>query len=357
MSTSRRVQQYGEISMKVTVDTKYLASLFGTFATKSKTIFNFKFDTIAGVIDAQMLGLYVANTSIPCTVTDSYCESDNISFFVDKSIAMLDIDEPTNITVDQNFIIFEQQCYRSVHAREFEARQDTEFDRTLEFQPFAALRLKSIVMSAVSCGTLVKELAISQPDFIVANKKVYLDYRQAVLVDEIDLPDMIIPFEVLRDIAGKLDEAATYHYDASMSLLSIRSSRYEIWIQTTQRSIDSFSKAIGEIVLNSKQVATVSFEAYKSKLDIFATSFTKQKVWFTFSDSRFNINAEKNTSRCSIGSRENLDYGIELSTGQVVAMSKIFSSGEVDVYLNNKCVLLQKGQRWLIMSGMLWSQR
>lgn len=340
--------------MKISVDTKYLKDLFDTFVSKSKVIFNFKFDHVANVIDVQLLDSYTVNTSIPYECLDNTDGIDDISFFVDKTIAMLDVKEKTTITIENDFVVFTQSNYRSVHTREYEARKELNFSADKEYAKLNVIRLKSIISAGVACNAIVKELAITQPDFIVANNKAYLDYRQSVIIDKIELPDMVIPFDVLRSVVYKLENEAEYCYDSTVGILIIRSSRYEIWLQVTQRSIDPFIKVIDAILSSCNQVANISFKDHKSKLDIFTDAFPKQKVWFSFEGDKFCIEADKNTSRCVIGIYASEANGIEVTSGHIAAMHKIFSDGDVSICISNKGICLQKGERCQIIAGTVY---
>lgn len=341
--------------MKIEVDAKYLTSLFADFVKGNKVMFNFKTD--GKVLDVQMLGDYTACTLIPVKSLDGDVKECDASFWVTKAIAIMDMDKPIQITFADAVIFFEQSTFNSTFVKEHEERRVFQNTDGISLSPAYANRLKYLTHSVISCTGLAKELSIADPDPVFSNKKFYADYRQTFFIENMEYPEFCVPLSTLRDFAFKLEEKAEYAYLPDLNVVYFKSGRYEFWIPTNNYNISgAVISAIDKKLAKCVKVTELSFIDYVDKLSILATAFPKQKMSLLVGNGTFSIAINNSDVQCTVGdSINNSLLGINLTSGQVAVISKLFKEDEkVECLRGGNCICLRSGEKNLLIAGMIY---
>lgn len=341
--------------MIVKVDPRPLIKLFSTFVGNTKVMFNFKTD--GRVMYVQVLNDYTVTTSFPVKSVDGDFGEIDASVWVSKFVHVMAKDEEVQMTINDAVLFMEQSSFNCTLLREYESRRELPDVQGLDMKPAGVRRLKFLAHCGVSCMCMSKELSISDPDPVFANKRYYLNYNQAAFIESMDYPQVCIPFPTFRDFVFKLDDKATYAYLSDLDTLYFKSCEYEFWVSVTNYNINNYVITnLDKRLAGATLVTKVSFNAYKNNLFILASAFPNQKLSCTFGNGTFMIMANSNNSNVCVGdSITEALASLAITTAQLTAIVKLFGDDtEVEVKKGVGCLCLACGEKALLIAETVY---
>ena len=340
--------------MVINVNPKPLVSLFSDFVKNSKIMFNFKTD--GQKLYIQVLSDYTVTVTIPVESVDGDFSTTAISVWVTKCIHILNDDEYIHITINEAALIIEQSTFNCVMLREYEARRDLPDMNGVELKPAFANRLKYLAHASLSCMGMARELSIADPDPVFTNGKFYMHYNQAAFIDNINYPQMCIPFSTMRDFVYKLDAKAQYAYLQDLNMLYLQSGGYEFWVPTVNFNINNnVITTLDKELAGSTEITTLSIKNYKDKFSIIADSFPKQQLSVSVGEHQIAIAASANNYNVGIGDKITRQLAtFKVTSAQLATIAKLFDDEEISIRKGVGCICLKSGEKALMIAGVVY---
>lgn len=334
---------------------EFKVSLLELIQGNQKTSINFCL--IGNVLHLQTSGTLIDEKQLVLKEYDSQ-DTTEITVNIEQTINLINPKEAVIINVRGDIMEIKQNSFEFVATRTPEQRVESTLDTT-QSKPFDNFGLIRFISDSKSLDGVAKTLSLGLAPIIVFDNIAYLYYSNTVYSTRVKLPDCSIPSEVARKLSNVLmrSKSCSYVHDAENGVLTINISNSETVTIMTQKTNKQLVQGIKNVLVNLRDVATISLRNYKEYMNIICKAYKKLLLELTICEDGIQLHVDNVTTKFNIGSKGKSLVSIKISTEQLSAISRLFGE-EIDVVVkkgdNCICLMQKNSEKKLVLAGMLY---
>ena len=315
------------------------------------------FCLIGNILHLQTSGALIDEKKLVLREYDSK-DTTEITVNIEQTINLLNENEPVIINVRGDIMEIKQNSFEFVATRTPEQRVENILDTSTssKFDNFGLIRF---ISDSKALDGVAKTLSLGLAPIVIHDNIAYLYYSNTVYSTKVKLPDCSIPSEVARKLSNVLarSKSCSYVHDAESGLLTISISNNETVTIMSQKANKQLVQGIKNVLVNLRDVATVSLRNYKEYMDIICKAYKKLLLELTICEDGIQLHVDNVSTKFVIGSKGKSLVSIKISTEQLSAISRLFGE-EVGVVVkkgdNCICLMQKNSEKKLILAGMLY---
>lgn len=343
--------------MRIIVETQELTKLFNDFIKSGKLMFNFKTD--GDKLSVQLLSDFVMTREIGCRYLDGPKKEFEMSAYVNSFCHVLNDEEQLILEFTDGLIRLTQGTFVYTLLKEHEARKELiEVDET-QFKPLKAQRLKYLVSLASKLEPISRELKIMPVDPVIMESTFAVHYSNVALMETIDIDDMCIPYNVLKQVAPLLSAKSEYICMPEKELVIIKSGTSLFYLSTANYNLKAGSiPALKAKLSDMHKVGSFCITSLSAKLATCTSVMNKQSFSLSIKgkDLEFGIQSNDRSAAIKIGTPiDRPDFTIALTAAKANVINNLFKEKEsFDIYRAPNCIAFADDKFILLISGIVY---